>query len=98
MRLDTVESDAIHAIGYDNDVQVLEIIFNNGSIYQYRGVPRDVYDEMLRAESKGRYFQDNIREEFDYWQWDPDTAKWVRAEQKAESEEAHESTNPEMTD
>lgn len=83
MTLETVESDVIHAIGYDDDVHVLEIIFNSGQIYQYRNVPREVYEELMRAESKGNYFQNNIRDEFEYWQWDVPMAKFIRGEQKA---------------
>ena len=82
MTLDTVESDAIHAIGYDDETNVLEVIFNNGQIYQYRGVPRVVYEMLMSSESKGRYFQDNVRDEFEYWQWDPQMAKFIRAAQK----------------
>jgi hypothetical protein len=106
MRLDTVESDVIHAIGYDADTDVLEIIFNNGSIYQYRAVPREVYEELMRAGSKGKYFQENVREEFDYWQWEPTTAQWVRAEAKlatagqnaADAIGRRAPENPELTD
>lgn len=83
MTLETVESDVIHAIGYDPELQILEIIFNNGSIYQYRGVPRDVFDQIMRADSKGSYFQNNIRDEFEYWQWDVPMAKFIRGQQKA---------------
>jgi hypothetical protein len=83
MKLETVESDVIHAIGYDDDVNVLEIIFNTGQIYQYRNVPREVFEQLLRAESKGSYFQNNIRDEFEYWQWDVPMAKFIRGEQKA---------------
>lgn len=83
MTLETVESDVIHAIGYADDVNVLEIIFNNGSIYQYRNVPREVFDQFMRAESKGSYFQNNIRDEFEYWQWDVPMAKFIRAESKS---------------
>lgn len=83
MKLETVESDVIHAIGYDDEVHVLEIIFNNGQIYQYRNVPRAAFEELMQAESKGKYFQENIRDEFEYWQWEPAMAKFVRGEQKA---------------
>lgn len=87
MTLETVESDVIHAIGYADDVSILEIIFNNGSIYQYRNVPREVFDQFMSADSKGNYFQDNIRDEFEYWQWDADMAKFMRGEQKDGDEE-----------
>lgn len=78
MTLETVESDVIHAVGYDDPLNILEIIFNSGAIYQYRGVPREVYDQLMAAESKGRYFGENIRGEFESWQWDPQMAKFMR--------------------
>lgn len=84
MQLETVTSDVIHAIGHDDETSVLEIIFNTGQIYQYRGVPRAVFEELMRAESKGNYFQENIRDEFEFWQWDVAMAKFMRGEQKAE--------------
>ncbi len=87
MTLETVESDVIHAIGYDDETSVLEIIFNSGAIYQYRGVPRQVFDEFMCAESKGNYFQTNIRDEFEFWQWDVPMAKFVCGEQRAAREE-----------
>lgn len=67
MQLETVESSAIHAIGYDPDLQVLEVIFNSGRIYQFTDVPREEYDALRRAESKGRYFSENIRDDYPYW-------------------------------
>jgi hypothetical protein len=78
MKLDTEDSDVFHAIGYDDEVQILELIFNSGQIYQYRGVPHEVYDQLMKAESKGNYFHENIRDEFEHWQWDSDMAKFKR--------------------
>ncbi len=78
MILETVESDVIHAIGYDPEIQLLEIIFNDGRIYQYRSVPAEVFQGLKQAESKGRYFQENIRGEFQYWQFDAQAARFVR--------------------
>jgi hypothetical protein len=81
MKLETVESDVIHAIGYDDEIRVLEIIFNNGQIYQYRNVPRAVFERLTAADSKGNYFQENVRDEFEYWQWDAALAKFVRGQE-----------------
>ncbi len=78
MLLETVESDVIHAIGYDPEIHLLEIIFNDGKIYQYRGVPFAVFEALRNAESKGRYFTENIRDEFQYWQYDAQAAQFVR--------------------
>lgn len=87
MTLETVESDVIHAIGYADDLHILEIIFNNGGIYQYRNVPREVFEQLMRADSKGAYFQENIRDEFEYWQWDAAMAKFTRSEPTAADDE-----------
>jgi hypothetical protein len=68
MQLITVESSMIHAIGYDPDKRILEIVFNTGRTYQYADVPPEEYEGLLNAESKGRYFLANIRDEYEYWQ------------------------------
>ena len=67
MRLDTVESSMLHAIGYDPELRVLEVIFNSGGIYLYRDVPQDVYDALMSADSKGQYFHEVIRERYPHW-------------------------------
>jgi KTSC domain-containing protein len=81
MILETVESDVIHAIGYDEDIHLLELIFNDGRIYQYRNVPPELYKGLKQADSKGQYFQENIRGEFQYWQYDAQAARFVRGHQ-----------------
>ncbi len=81
MQLETVESDVIHAVGYDSEIHLLEIIFNDGAIYQYRDVPREVFEGIMGAESKGQYFHQNIRDEFQYWRYDRAASEIVRSEQ-----------------
>jgi hypothetical protein len=44
----------------------LELEFRGGAIYRYIGVPARVYQELLSAESKGRYFNLHIRNRFPY--------------------------------
>jgi hypothetical protein len=58
-----VESSVIDAVGYS---RVLEIRFESGRIYQYYNVPEEIFEGMMQAESKGRYFNANIRGKFDY--------------------------------
>jgi hypothetical protein len=50
-----VTSTAMLSTGYDPDSRVLEIELINGDIYQYLDVPKHVYEDLLSAESKGRY-------------------------------------------
>jgi lysyl-tRNA synthetase class 2 len=60
MTLETVQSTAIHALGYDPKTATLEIIFTGGGIYIFRNVPRYVYYGLRAAVSKGGYFRAHI--------------------------------------
>ena len=42
-------------MGYEAVTQQLVIEFRSGRIYRYSGVPRDVYEFLLRVRSKGGY-------------------------------------------
>lgn len=66
MKLETVDSAAIHAFGYNADTRLLEIIFNEGGIYYYSDVPSVVYRRMTRSTSPGRFFHENIRGRYPY--------------------------------
>lgn len=61
-----VVSSSIRGVGYDEDAGALEIEFGSGGVYRYLEVPRGVYEDLLRADSHGRYFHDYIRGEYDY--------------------------------
>ena len=56
-----VQSSNLFSVGYDSQTSILEIEFNNGSIYQYSGVPQEVYEGLMNAGSKGSYFHHNIK-------------------------------------
>lgn len=59
-RLPVMSSD-INSVGYDADGQLLEIEFHKGGIYQYFNVPQNVYDGLMAADSKGKYFNLNVK-------------------------------------
>jgi hypothetical protein len=59
-----VDSTNLEAIGYDDATRELYIRFKNGTTYIYPDVPRDTYDQLSRADSKGSYFNRNIRTVF----------------------------------
>lgn len=56
-----VESSNLASVGYDPESAVLEIEFKSGGIYEYSGVPQSVYDGLINAESKGKYFHRYIK-------------------------------------
>jgi hypothetical protein len=54
-----VESSSIESVGYEDEI--LEVHFNNGGVYRYFGVPPEVCLELLKADSKGRFFNHCVR-------------------------------------
>jgi hypothetical protein len=54
-----VRSRAIAAVGYDG--RTLSIEFTSGRVYDHPNVPPSVYRELMRASSKGSYYNANIR-------------------------------------
>lgn len=61
-----VESSNIQSIGYDSKGQTLEVEFLNGSLYQYFNVPQSSYNELINADSLGKYFIANIKGHYRY--------------------------------
>lgn len=57
-----VFSSAIKSVGFRN--ATLEIEVASGDVYRYLDVPRDVFVEFMRAESKGAFFNERIRDSF----------------------------------
>jgi lysyl-tRNA synthetase class 2 len=59
-----VESSALAQLAYDEQRTVLHVVFCDGAVRQYLGVPLQNYRDLLRAESKGGYFNRHIRNVF----------------------------------
>lgn len=66
MKREKVESSSIAAIGYEATTRTLEIAFTNGHVYQYFGVPTSVHQALMLSESKGKFFNDNIRDAYEF--------------------------------
>lgn len=58
----------MRSVGYEDKSRILEIEFDSGTVYQYLEVPEGIYEQLLTAESKGRYFNSEIREVYSYVQ------------------------------
>jgi hypothetical protein len=66
MVMHDVSSSNISSIGYDNDTQTLQVVFNDGSTYQYFDVPETVFQDFLGAGSVGSYLHQNIKGTYRY--------------------------------
>lgn len=60
-----VESSFIAKAGYDPETQALAIqMVNSSDTYTYQGVPQEIYDGFLAAESKGAYYVEKIKAQY----------------------------------
>jgi KTSC domain len=59
-----VESTALAGVGYSKRLRALEIEFRNGAIYRYLEVEPAVYEALLNARSKARFYDENIRRKY----------------------------------
>ncbi len=64
MNITAVESTTLAALAYDDAHEILQLEFRSHAIYRYFGVPAPVYEALLAAPSKGRYFNQAIRGNF----------------------------------
>lgn len=62
-----VTSSNIEAIGYDPDTMELHVRFlKSGETYVYYNVESWVFDEIMQADSKGTYLNNQIKGRYDF--------------------------------
>lgn len=66
MKREVVESSNLASVFYDSKRKILEIEFNHGGLYQYIDVPKQVFENLLKAPSHGKYFVHNIKRDYRY--------------------------------
>jgi hypothetical protein len=65
-RMPRVSSSMMTRVNYDDSTSKLDITFIGGKTYRYSEVPPEIYDGLLDSESKGEYFNENIKDAFAY--------------------------------
>jgi hypothetical protein len=68
VRVSSVESTTVATVGYDETLRLLQLEFCSRAVYLYLDVPAAVYQALLEAPSKGRYFNASIRGRYRYRQ------------------------------
>lgn len=62
-----VQSSALKRVSYDEAAHTLCATFrDNGRTYVYEGVPQELYDALIFADSLGAYFNAHIRDHFPF--------------------------------
>jgi hypothetical protein len=62
--MNKVDSTHLAQVGHDPQERTLQVAFRDSSVYQYFGVPTPTAQALLDAESKGQFFNRNIRSKY----------------------------------
>jgi hypothetical protein len=61
-----VDSSSIKEVGYDEIESQLHVRFVTGSLYAYMNVPKELFQELINAESVGKYFAEHVKKQYDF--------------------------------
>jgi len=61
-----VDSSNVESVGYDKDSQNVFVSFLNGSIYVYKGVAENEFENLRDAASVGSYLHRNFKNVYPY--------------------------------
>ncbi len=61
MRRKPVVSTSLASVGYEAATRILEVEFRKGRVYQYHDVGADIVEQLMKADSKGRFMNAHIR-------------------------------------
>jgi hypothetical protein len=64
-RFKAVRSSMLRKVRYDPKKRFLDVVFRTGEIYRYKDVPQHVYNELMEAESHGKYMQRHIIDQYE---------------------------------
>jgi hypothetical protein len=72
-------STVIRTFAYDPARHALDVEFVSGRRYRYRGVPPDIAGALREAFSKGRFFNERIRDRYPFAELAPEPEEWSEA-------------------
>ena len=64
MKMVSVSSTAISAVGYDSTSSKMRIRFSQGRSYDFCGVPQSIFEGLISSSSKGQYYSAYIRDSY----------------------------------
>lgn len=67
IELKPLVSDHLESAGYDEETQVLDIVFRDGGGYSYDAVPKNVADGLFSAASPSWYFRNMIKGRYRFY-------------------------------
>ncbi|WSG74542.1 KTSC domain-containing protein [Rhizobium beringeri] len=64
MERQPVTSDNLAEVGHDPDLEILEIMFRNGNVYQYYDFPAFMFERLMNSDSLGKFFNIEIKKHY----------------------------------
>ena len=61
-----VDSTLITEVAYDSPLQVLSLRLRGGKVYNFKDVTKDIYKALLKSSSKGRFFNNMIKDNYEW--------------------------------
>lgn len=61
MDREVVTSESLSEVGYDPELEVLEVMFRNGRVYQYLNFPNFMYERFRQSDSLGKFLNFEIK-------------------------------------
>ena len=68
----SVESTTLVSVAYASDQTLLQLEFRDVTVYRFFDVPASCFQQLLASDSKGGYFNSNIRNYFRYERVSPE--------------------------
>ena len=62
--MENQRSSFIHSMELEN--QIMNLYLHSGEIYRYNNIPEDLYQRFLESESWGRFYNQFIRNHFEF--------------------------------
>lgn len=59
--LTPVQSSNLTAVGYDDGENKLYVAFKANTLYVYHDVPQEIYQELMKSDSKGKFLNQNVK-------------------------------------
>ncbi|KOY87248.1 hypothetical protein AD998_14795 [bacterium 336/3] len=66
MENEKIDSSMIAFVSYKKNEQILEVTFQNQTIYEYYKVPEELYEQFMEASSKGQFMNQHIIGNYEY--------------------------------
>ena len=61
-----INSSNLKFASYQTETKTLAVTFKNGSIYEYYGVPWDIFTKLRMSDSQGKFLNANINKVYKY--------------------------------